>query len=193
MTTGLLDNDNSELAPSEGTVPTELCHIIPFSLGNWEKKEEDHQISEIWTTLKRLFPRIGLGPSDINDPTNLMTLWPSAYAAFGDFSLAFEPTGKENEYNVIPLGMKHTHLKRDLPSPDENGRRVITFKNYSDVELPSPDLLQTHAALAKILHASGMAKYLDELVRDQEEIGCLVPAGSTNLEELLLLRALLST
>lgn len=84
-------------------------------------------------------------------------------------------------------------LKPHLPSPDQNGRRVVTFENHGTVHLPSPELLGTHSALARILHASGMATYLDDVARDEREIGCLAPGGTTNLQDLLAFRSLLST
>jgi hypothetical protein len=42
-----------------------------------------------------------------------------------------------------------------------------------------------HAAIARILHASGMADVIDKTLQDMEEIGCLAEDGSTNLQVLL--------
>ena len=66
-----------------------------------------------------------------------------------------------------------------------HGDRIIRFRKHADVELPSRELLEMHATLAKILHASGMAEHIDKIMKCREEIGCLASDGSTNIQELL--------
>ncbi|EFQ99939.1 hypothetical protein MGYG_02946 [Nannizzia gypsea CBS 118893] len=51
--------------------------------------------------------------------------------------------------------------------------------------LPSPELLGTHTALAKILHTSGMAESIDKLMEDCDEIVCMANNGSTNFGDIL--------
>ncbi|EEH10600.1 conserved hypothetical protein [Histoplasma capsulatum G186AR] len=193
MATGIIDSDAGTQENPGPKAPTNLCHIIPFSLGKWNKSTE-HQIAQVWATLGKLFPAIGLGPGEVNDPKNLMTLWDSAHSAFAAFSLAFEPTGEPNQYRMLMLGERHTVLLLHLPAPQggPNGPRLVTFDRHggTTIDLPSPALLQMHAALAKVLHASGMAKYMEDLVRDGDEIGCLAPSGRSNLSDLLLLKML---
>lgn len=53
------------------------------------------------------------------------------------------------------------------------------------LELPSSILLATHAAIAQILHASGMAEVIDRVLQDAEEIKCLASDGSTDVQILL--------
>lgn len=72
-----------------------------------------------------------------------------------------------------------------MPERNDRGDRIIKFKKHADVELPSRELLQTHAALAKILHASGMAERIDKIMEFQEGIGCLASDGSTSIQMLL--------
>jgi len=73
-------------------------------------------------------------------------------------------------------------LDRDLPPPNARGDRIVRFEKHADVELPSRVLLETHAALAKILHASGMAEYIDRIMEEREEIRCLESDGSTDIQ-----------
>src|SRR5467141_142961 len=51
-----------------------------------------------------------------------------------------------------------------LPSPDQQGKRVLQFVAFSSHDLPHPAILDTHFALAKILHASGKAEQIDRIV-----------------------------
>lgn len=53
---------------------------------------QDYKVSQIWTTLRKCFPRAGLGPQDINDQSNLMTLEAGVHREFGLFRIAFEAT-----------------------------------------------------------------------------------------------------
>jgi hypothetical protein len=72
-----------------------------------------------------------------------------------------------------------------LPAPDGNGKRVVKFKKHNHCDLPSRVLLETHAAIARIFHASGKAEELDRILRDHGEIRCLASDGSTDIQTLL--------
>ncbi|OAT00862.1 uncharacterized protein BDCG_03761 [Blastomyces dermatitidis ER-3] len=196
MATGIIDIDAKiSEADTEYGSPTDLCYVVPFSLGRWEKSK-DHKIAQIWATLKKLFPQIQLAPEDINDPRNLMTLWSPVHAAFGSFTLSFEPTGEPNQYQILLLSRRRNVIQVHLPASQggPDGPRLVTLERHggATIELPSPALLQMRSTLTKIFHASGMAEYIEDLVRDEEEIGCLAPGSTTNLEDLVLSRMLRS-
>ncbi|EER42727.1 conserved hypothetical protein [Histoplasma capsulatum H143] len=134
MATGIIDNDAGTRETFGPKAPTNLCHIIPFSLGKWNKSNDAHARRTAYCLTSPL-------PASQGGP---------------------------------------------------NGPRLVTFERHggTTIDLPSPALLQMHAALAKVLHASGMAKYMEDLVRDGDEIGCLAPSGRSNLSDLLLLKML---
>ncbi|OJD12676.1 hypothetical protein AJ78_06762 [Emergomyces pasteurianus Ep9510] len=161
---------------------TDLAHVIPFSMGAWSDKQEEHEVAQTWATLKRLFP-VAIDPSGINDPTNLLTLWSSIHNEFGALRLAFNPTGRENEYEILTFGRFQTMLGIHLPQS-----RIVTFRSHSDMPLPSPELLGTHATLAKILHASSMAEMIDNIMQDWDELQCLANDGGTNFGDILFAR-----
>lgn len=97
-------------------------------------------------------------------------------STFGACKLSFEPTvciivgchfhmfihtywisqADDNVYQVTTYPGFHGSLARDLPPPNEQGIRLVEFKQHADFELPSRTLLGIHAALARIMHASGM-------------------------------------
>ena len=63
----------------------------------------------------------------------------------------------------------------------------VTFTAH-DGRYPLPDekLLAVHAAVAAILHASGMAEVIDRILQDRDEMPCLAADGSTPIGTLLM-------
>ena len=63
----------------------------------------------------------------------------------------------------------------------------VEFTAHSGLlELPSPELLRLHAAVAQVLHASGLARLIDDVHEDRNMIRCLAEDGSTPISKLLL-------
>ena len=52
---------------------------------------------------------------------------------------------------------------------------VIAFLTYSDRSLLSTILLETHAAIAKILYATGMGENIDNILQERQRIHCFAP------------------
>src|SRR5882672_2348619 len=65
----------------------------------------------------------------------------------------------QNEPNVYAVKWLTPHLLFFTL----RGRRTVKFENkYKEhIELPNPKFLIIHAAVAKVLHASGVGEYLD--------------------------------
>lgn len=64
---------------------------------------------------------------------------------------------------------------------------IITLTNNdTSYELPSPAILEAHAAVARILNATGMGEKIEDTLRDREELRCLATDGSTDVHSLLL-------
>ncbi|KAL2366798.1 hypothetical protein RJZ56_000383 [Blastomyces dermatitidis] len=144
MATGIIDIDAKiSEADTEYGSPTDLCYVVPFSLGRWEKSK-----------------------------------------------------GEPNQYQILLLSRRRNVIQVHLPASQggPDGPRLVTLERHggATIELPSPALLQMRSTLTKIFHASGMAEYIEDLVRDEEEIGCLAPGSTTNLEDLVLSRMLRS-
>jgi hypothetical protein len=63
----------------------------------------------------------------------------------------------------------------------------VTFTAHdSRYPLPDEKLLAVHAAVAAILHASGMAEVIDRILQDRDETPCLATDGSTPIGTLLM-------
>lgn len=70
---------------------------------------------------------------------------------------------------------------RNLP---RNG--IITLTAHSPNNLPNAYFLETHAAVAQILHATGMGEYIDNILRERQLIRCFAPDGTTNVASLMM-------
>jgi len=73
-----------------------------------------------------------------------------------------------------------------LPILPEDDVVKLTSHDPS-VPLPSPTLLGAHAAIARILHATGLGEAIDKIMEEREAIGCLALDGTTDVEVLLLI------
>ena len=63
----------------------------------------------------------------------------------------------------------------------------VTFTAHSGLyELPSPQLLRLHAAVAGVLFASELGEYMNEMIEDRDEIRVFAEDGSTPVPSLLL-------
>ncbi|KAJ9221356.1 hypothetical protein DTO271D3_8998 [Paecilomyces variotii] len=172
-------------------IDTQLAHIIPYSVGKYDKNHgQEVKIARTWATLYALFPdlrdKANFTADDINHPSNAMPLFGPLHTELGRLNLALEPTDKENTYVIRTYHGFRALMFRDLPLPNKNNERIVTFNKHDDYDLPSPVLLSTHATIAKILHASGKAESIDEILRDRSELRCLAPDGSTSNLALLL-------
>ena len=104
-----------------------------------------------------------------------MTMDRTIHLLFGRFDLALEPTNQIHTYKI------QTYISTHLPLSG-----FVTFTNYNArYELPSPALLEVHATIAKVLHATGRAEQADKIQRDKDDIDCLATDGSTDVAALL--------
>ena len=100
---------------------------------------------------------------------------------FGRFELAFEPTEHANTYQIKNYKERALELAILLPTSG-----IVEFISYNHAfELPSRTLLDVHATIARILHATGLAEQADKIIRDREQTGALARDGSTDIARLL--------
>lgn len=55
----------------------------------------------------------------------------------------------------------------------QNGK--VTLTAHCPHLLPNANLLETHAAVAQILHVTGMGEYIDNILRERQLIRCFAP------------------
>ncbi|KIM32602.1 hypothetical protein M408DRAFT_326385 [Serendipita vermifera MAFF 305830] len=154
---------------------TQACHIIPFSLNDFDTKDQSDvdQKTAIWTALqafcgKDISALRGVG---INSLDNVMTLCPMAHKFFGELQLAFEAVpDTANKYKLLTFGK----VAPRLGFPE-----TVTLKSNTSAPVPSPFYLALHCAICKVLWASGRAEALEALLEEWEDTTVLAKDGSS--------------
>ncbi|OCH88381.1 hypothetical protein OBBRIDRAFT_90421 [Obba rivulosa] len=90
----------------------------------------------------------------LDSPINGMALDVAWHSGFHELKKYFEPTSQPHAYKIVGHGPSvQFYMKPD--------RTTVTFEDKSGGNIAPPDsrLLALHAALAKILNASGAGEY----------------------------------
>lgn len=179
------DYDKRHLCPPDRYLGMlESAHIFRFALGRFRNDAELHQVAAIWTTIYRYFPevsRLNLHYHNINDMKNVVILETILRKLFGKFMIALEPTDTLNTYKIRTFGPLVRGYSFHLPAS-----RTITLRSHDGREpLPSPVLLGAHAAIAKILYATGRGETVDQSLDDYRSAGGMAEDGRTDISNLL--------
>ncbi|KAL1988924.1 hypothetical protein VTN96DRAFT_6913 [Rasamsonia emersonii] len=152
--------DVHQPAPDDKSMLTSYLaavHILPFL------EEERSASSGVWFNVRRYFPSMRSELDDhhqvdglYHNPRNVITLMDPLYRDFGDFRVSLEPTSNNNASHVYRLRTHRNFSTCLVPFLPENGLVTLTNHNNEKDEcpLPSPVLLETHAAIAQILDAT---------------------------------------
>jgi hypothetical protein len=121
--------------------------------------------------------------SNIDRPTNAITLTTHFHQLFGGFEIYFEPTTETpHTYKIISAWSQNYLKDAILPVT-----RTLYLTDNHTIDPPSPRLLAIHRAIAFILHLSAAGGYIDGILRDLDELD-VKSDGSTNLGRLIELR-----
>ncbi|GFF55641.1 hypothetical protein IFM58399_10123 [Aspergillus lentulus] len=103
------------------------------------------------------------GPN-IDSPSNALTLTVDNHLLFGEFQIYFEPTGRPHEYRI------HSAESGVLSDPYFPVTRTLTRSPNDTINMPSPRLLGVHRAISLMLKLSGAGDYIEQILRDLEQI-----------------------
>ncbi|KAI9769520.1 MAG: hypothetical protein M1840_003997 [Geoglossum simile] len=164
------------------TLMTEAAHIMPFSLAAFDEPDRRYK-AIVWEAIYRMFPDIrSFSPDDINDPRNALTMYAGLHSEFGKLELCFEPTTTSNRYRIKTYRKFSSFYTPHLPSDG-----FVTFTAHDGrYPLPDPKLLSVHASVGAVLHASGIAEYIERILGDRDELRCLAHNGSTQIGVLMM-------
>lgn len=119
----------------------------------------------------------------IDSPRNALTLTHHYHRLLGEFEIYFEPIGGEyNRYTIRSTEKNPILCDRLLPVT-----RTLNLSPNRTIDPPSSRLLKVHRAIALILKLSGAGEYIENILRDMEEVE-VKEDGSTNLGRLMSLR-----
>lgn len=96
-----------------------------------------------------------------------------AHNSFARLKAYFEPTETRHVYRIVAL---------ERVGPDFHS--VADFSDHGTHDPPAPELFASHAALCRVLEASGAARYIRAKQEDDEHLerqGVLNTDGSTDL------------
>jgi hypothetical protein len=186
-------DDDGNLLNNELEEPDylEVAHILPHSLmTSGQSANEQTELNDSKKTALAILDMFDHGVvhlingSHIDRPTNALTLTSSLHQRFGNFEIYFEPTqGVETPHTYTihqteSFGFQRTRFPIT---------RTLYLTEDRNIDPPSPRLLAVHRAIALILHLSAAGEYIDQILRDLEEVD-IEKDGSTELGRLMELR-----
>ncbi|OJD19629.1 hypothetical protein ACJ73_08629 [Blastomyces percursus] len=168
------DDDNQPLALDHELALLEVAHIIPHSIMLAKDVDGQLQLSESKKTALSILDMFDPGVihliegSNIDRPSNALTLTAEVHSFFGRFKIYFEAmddsTHPKHTYKIHTFNRRASvHFK--LPVT----RTLLLSPNHT-VDPPSLRLLALHRAIAIILNLSAAGEYIDRIIRDNEQL-----------------------
>ncbi|PGH00713.1 hypothetical protein AJ79_08133 [Helicocarpus griseus UAMH5409] len=170
------DDDGQPLVLERGQLASlEIAHIIPHSIMSATMVDGQPRLSESKKTALSILNMFDPGVlhliegANIDRPSNALTLTAEAHGYFGDFNLYFEAiddgaTDLKHTYKIQSSdGLISIHF--NLPVT----RTLILSSNHT-IDPPSSKLLALRRAIAIILDLSAAGEYVDQIIRDCEEL-----------------------
>ncbi|EKJ76668.1 hypothetical protein FPSE_03218 [Fusarium pseudograminearum CS3096] len=174
------DDDGQPLA-GQRCKYLEVAHILPHSLTQVGSDKKLNESKQAALNILRMFSDGAaylIDGANIDCPQNALTLSVELHRLFGDFEIFFQPDDTVRyQYHIRTFAQEAID---DIPI-------TRTLTGESNIDLPSPQLLAIHCAIAHILHLSGAGDYIDRILRDADDYG-IRRDGSTELCCLLELR-----
>ncbi|ODH35408.1 hypothetical protein ACO22_02932 [Paracoccidioides brasiliensis] len=182
------DDDRALLRNEPGEFEyLEVAHILPQSLasmasGNTELSDSKKNVLQILAMLEPGIARLFDG-QDVDSPKNALTLTHHYHRLLGEFEIYFEPIeGANNRYTIRSTERNPILCERLLPIT-----RMLSLSPSCSIDPHSSRLLKVHRAIALILKLSGAGEYIENILRDMEEVE-VKEDGSTSLGRLMSLR-----
>ncbi|RMJ24427.1 hypothetical protein PHISP_04707 [Aspergillus sp. HF37] len=150
----------------------ETAHIVPSSIIEALRSDDDRKhAAVIWAILYRYFPGVRGSLEFLKDEVdsssplmmNVMTLEMCLHAQFRRFLLTLESMDVEHNCRVKPFPDFPGVYNRFLPSDG-----IVSFCSHDGgkSDLPNPELMALHAAVADTLHVTGRGKMIEGIVDD---------------------------
>ncbi|CAG9946270.1 unnamed protein product [Clonostachys rosea f. rosea IK726] len=180
----LQDDDGNPLGTHTRFSNLEVAHILPHSLTRLNPNNELDPSKVAALAILNMFD-VGaaflIEGINIDRPGNALTLTPGMHYHFGAFDIYFESVeGQSHTYNIRSFLM-------DVVIDELPTTRTLFLAESRTIDPPSSRLLAIHRAIGHILHLSGAGGYIDDIIRDYEELHAKED-GSTQLDLLVKLK-----
>ncbi|KAK9324479.1 hypothetical protein V1517DRAFT_49340 [Lipomyces orientalis] len=148
--------------PPHGTSTLIAAHIIPFSASSRPR------LRRLLSIFAGQNPRDmeGLLTENINDPSNGLLLDLESHRAFDKYKFGLECQDKH--YRIRRL--VEDNLLPDEVFHHDDGEVVLFGQGPQNHALPSPLFCNIHLAIGRVLHESGVARLIDEIQQDEDEL-----------------------
>ncbi|KAK9241924.1 hypothetical protein V1506DRAFT_509955 [Lipomyces tetrasporus] len=149
--------------PPYGTSRLIAAHIIPFSASCRPRLRR--LLSVFAGQSPRDMERLLTG-ENINDPSNGLLLDLESHQAFDKYKFGLECQDKHYSIRILVA-------RRFLPlivRRHDDGEAVFFGQGPQDHALPSPLFCNIHLAIGRVLHESGVARLIDEIQQDENDL-----------------------
>ncbi|EGE05178.1 hypothetical protein TEQG_04196 [Trichophyton equinum CBS 127.97] len=166
------DDDGRPLA---GTLARlEVAHIIPHSIMSSKTVDGEPELSASKKTALSILNMFDPGVihliegSNIDRPSNAISLAADLHTCFGLFKLTFEAvdsvTSTDHTYTINSSNAL-VRSSYNLPVT-----QTLLLSPHHTIDPPSVKLLALHRAIARVLELSAAGAYIDRIIRDMEEV-----------------------
>ncbi|OJD11710.1 hypothetical protein ACJ73_09490 [Blastomyces percursus] len=152
----------------------EVAHIIPHSIMSSKTADGEPELSASKKTALSILNMFDPGVihliegSNIDRPSNAISLAADLHTCFGLFKLTFEAvdsiTSTDHTYTINSSNAL-VRSSYNLPVT-----RALLLSPHHTIDPPSLKLLALHRAIARILELSAAGTYIDRIIRDMEEV-----------------------
>ncbi|PGH03459.1 hypothetical protein GX51_04033 [Blastomyces parvus] len=152
----------------------EVAHIIPHSIMSSKTTDGEPELSASRKTALSILKMFDPGVihliegSNIDHPSNAISLAADLHTCFGLFKLTFEAvdstTSTDHTYTI---SSSNALVRNSYNLPVT--RSLLLSPNHT-IDPPSVKLLALHRAIARILELSAAGTYIDRIIRDMEEV-----------------------
>ncbi|TDL20908.1 hypothetical protein BD410DRAFT_790255 [Rickenella mellea] len=172
-------------------VLTEASHIFKRALVSKKTKNGEEMKSTQRETLDMLHHYGGISLSNlerrIDDPENGILLQMEMHTSFDKFEWCFEAMDEPNTYEIKWFG-------DEIQIFADHGLHVVKFRNHAageHIALPERKYLKLHAAIAHVLHDTGIGESLDTMLEIFNPHSAVVPYEKYQGQNDLALRAMI--
>ncbi|KAK2736206.1 hypothetical protein FQN55_001738 [Onygenales sp. PD_40] len=166
------DDDDRPLAGPLARL--EVAHIIPHSIMSSKTTDGRPELSASKRTALSILNMFDPGVihliegSNIDRPSNAISLASDLHTCFGLFKLTFEPVGSTTSTDhTYTINSSNALVRSSYNLPVT--RELLLSPNRT-INPPSVKLLALHRSIAHILELSAAGTYIDRIIRDMEEV-----------------------